>query len=524
MRSIQVIDRLTRKLRPLRAAPEGQFRLKPGSAEPPAFTENGGFDGASFCLLNRRLPFAGETRWRPGDASDLWAYTLHYFRYLWGLPPSQGLALVLDWIEANPPGSEPGWDPYPISLRVREWLEWVLAHPELPADAASRIVTSVAHQVAVLEGRLEYHLLGNHLLENAISLAWAGATLEGPGARGWLTRGAAVLEVQLAEQILADGSHDERSPMYQALLAEALLRLAAVARRSPAPEATRVLAVAGDAGRRLAASLARMVHPDGGYALLNDCALGIAPPWAALAARFGLPEQQPAASWVLRDAGYAGMDRAGAWLVFDSGPLGPDHQPGHGHADTLGFELSLGGERVVTDTGVGGYEPGAGRAHDRSTAAHSTVAVDGCDQAELWGAFRCGRRPAVEPVRQVGEDTLGGGYAMRLARGRTLRHRRQLRMADGALHVLDVLDGKGSHRLAIRVHLAPGVEAVEADGSVDLRVAGRRRARVAGPGLGWRIGESAYHPEFGVTLPRKCLVAEAPFTDSVELTWMVAFS
>jgi uncharacterized heparinase superfamily protein len=312
--------------------------------------------------------------------------------------------------------------------------------------------------------------------------------------------------------------------MYQALLAEALLRLAAVARRFPVPEAARVATVVVDAGRCLAESLARLVHPDGGYALLNDCALGIAPPWAALAARFGLLVKQSPAAWALHDAGYAGLDRDGVWLVFDSGPLGPDHQPGHGHADTLGFELSLSGERVITDTGVGGYEAGVGRAYDRGTAAHSTVMVDGCDQAELWGAFRCGRRPAVEPVRQVGDDALAGGYTMRLAGGRALHHRRQLRMDDGDLHFLDCLEVGGSHQFALRVHLAPGVEAVEADGSVDLRVGGCRRARVSGPGLEWRIAESPYHPEFGLTLPRQCLVAEAPFRDSVELNWTVVLS
>jgi uncharacterized heparinase superfamily protein len=34
-------------------------------------------------------------------------------------------------------------------------------------------------------------------------------------------------------------------------------------------------------------------------------------------------------------------------LIVDCGPVGPEYQPGHSHCDTLSFELSLGGKRVV---------------------------------------------------------------------------------------------------------------------------------------------------------------------------------
>ena len=83
---------------------------------------------------------------------------------------------------------------------------------------------------------------------------------------------------------------------------------------------------------------------------------------------------------------------AARYLVFDAGPIGPKHQPGHGHAGALSFELSAGGRRVVTDTGV--LTAAAPLAATIAHAAHNTVEIDGRDQSEV-GAFRCGRRSSI---------------------------------------------------------------------------------------------------------------------------------
>jgi Heparinase II/III-like protein/Heparinase II/III N-terminus len=522
LRPRQVADRLTRGLRPLPPAPAPLgWALRGGvGAQALAGGEAGTFDGRSFTLLNQRVAFEGADRWRPSAASDLWAYTLHYFRYLWGMPAEQGLALIMDWIGANPPGSSPGWDPYPISLRLREWIEWLAAHPAIAGGARARILGSLAHQAAVLSSRPEHHLMGNHLLENAVSLCWAGASLEGPGSEEWLARGAALLASQLAEQVLADGVHEERSPMYQALLAEALLRLQAVASRHTSALAADVSRTAGDSGRRLFASLAALVHPDGEYALLNDCAFGVAPRLAELKERFpAVTEGDTSAAAPLRESGYLVVREVGGiYLVFDTGPIGPDHQPGHGHADTLGFELSAGGQRLVTDTGVTTYAPGSARAYDRGTAAHSTVQVDGLDHAELWGAFRCGARPRIEMSERRREDAgelLAGAYLARLAGGARLRHERRLRVRPGSVEIVDGVSCRGRHEAVVRLHLAPGVEPRVSTLGAELRRGEKVAANVRADGFEWRIEETPYHPEFGIEKARKTLVASATFQDAV---------
>ena len=49
------------------------------------------------------------------------------------------------------------------------------------------------------------------------------------------------------------------------------------------------------------------------------------------------------------------MTRNEAVVLCDIGRIGPDYLPGHAHADTLSFELSLAGERVIVNSGISEY-------------------------------------------------------------------------------------------------------------------------------------------------------------------------
>ena len=96
------------------------------------------------------------------------------------------------------------------------------------------LLESLGAQAATLERRLEKDLLGNHLLKNIKALLFAGALLETPRSARWWAKGEALLEQQLNEQILPDGGHFERSPMYHSQILEDLaeIRLLSVPRGS----------------------------------------------------------------------------------------------------------------------------------------------------------------------------------------------------------------------------------------------------------------------------------------------------
>jgi heparinase II/III-like protein len=519
-RAVRTVDRLTE----IPAADEALLlpRVPVRPAEEPVDV----FDGHSFSFLNRRAAFEGANRWHPSGADALWIYNLHYFRYVWGLAPVEAQRLVNDWIVANTTPRCAAWQPYPISLRVREWTEWLLAHPDAPGDFRQAMARSIAQQTEALAHQLEFHLLGNHLLENAITLCWVGLSFGGQRANAWVSEGLTILEQQVHEQVLADGVHDERSPMYQALLTEAALRLAEVAKRSARRQSREIRDLALRAGRAMLRSLERLVHPDGGYALLNDAALGIAPSLAALHARFGTPIEAKTSRgvWSLDTAGYCGYDSgAGQYLVFDGGPIGPDHQPGHGHADTLSFELSHRHQRLITDTGVMTYAPGRTRQHDRSTAAHNTIEIDGRDQCELWGSFRCARRPAVfaPSAGNTREGAVLSGSYRGPGRGvRSVSHHRQISVTPWMVSAMDHVTATGRHSATLRLHLAPALRLHRTGRAWAIEEpSGRPVAALFGDGLEWTESASAYHPEFGREQSRRCLVARAEFRDTLAAKW-----
>jgi len=98
----------------------------------------------------------------------------------------------------------------------------------------------------------------------------------------------------------------------------------------------------------------------------NDAAFDIAPTLAALteyAAALGVAcDMAPLADIeALTGSGYVRLQIGPAVMIADVGEIGPDHLPGHAHADTLSFELSLRGQRVLVNGGTSTYEVGAER-------------------------------------------------------------------------------------------------------------------------------------------------------------------
>jgi hypothetical protein len=124
-----------------------------------------------------------------------------------------------------------------------------------------------------------------------------------------------------------------------------------------------------------------MCHPDGGIPFFNDAAFGIAPDRDALedyARRLGLGEisdELSGAVVALRDSGYVRLARGPVVALLDVGRIGPDYLPGHSHADSLGFELSVGHQRVIVNSGTSCYGVSEERHRQRSTAAHNTVVI-----------------------------------------------------------------------------------------------------------------------------------------------------
>jgi uncharacterized heparinase superfamily protein len=519
LKPVQVYGRVLHRLARPRVdlAPPPPLRPVEGSWTAPV-------QPAATLTASRRFRFLGVERdldvcgWEGGDASQLWKYNLHYFQDLTAEGSAERSrwhsALMCDWVRGNPPGRGTGWDAYPVSVRVANWIKWALAGNELPPEC----LHSLAVQTRWLARRVEFHILGNHLIANAKALVFAGVFYDGPEAGRWLQQGVRILLDQLPEQLLADGGHFERSPMYHALILEDLLDLCNVLVAFPSNTAVAapLLLECRTRPALMVTWLRAMCHPDGRISFFNDAAFGIAPTLAQLeeyAARLGLELPPPANRTVnhLSESGYVRMSSSAACAILDVAPVGASYQPAHAHADTLSFEFSVSGQRVFVNSGTSCYGAGSERHRQRGTAAHNTVVADGENSSEVWSGFRVARRarPLGLTIRVAPDQSwvrcAHDGY--RRLNGHPL-HTRTWEMEASALRIIDELSGSFQTAEA-RFHLHPAVRVESADSeSIVLQFASLQHVALSIRGGRWRIDPATWHPEFGCTIPTACVVAE----------------
>ena len=441
----------------------------------------------------------------------LWRYNLHYFDDLNAMSAAKRMhshrALIRRWIAENPAGHGSGWEPYPASLRIVNWIKWFLSAGEALDVVESGWLDSLAAQTRWLCGRLEWHLLGNHLFVNAKALVMAGLYFDGIEAQTWLVRGLSILDRELPEQILTDGGQFERSPMYHALALEDLLDLLnLIGAMAPVDSPARALTP------RLRATAARMLfwlrcmtHPDGRLGHFNDSADGIAPDNTELeryAAALSVAAPQPPTGLThLADSGYIRASNGGATMLVDVAPIGPDYLVGHAHADSLAFELSLHGRRVVVNGGTSCYGLSAQRLRERGTAWHSTVQIGDFDSSEVWSGFRVGRRARITQRQLQDNSAMAAHDGWRHLPGAPL-HRRTWSLAADALVVDDRLDPPpvdGTAAVA-RFHLAPGLALVPAGrpGCWAVTADGCTLAQIEVEVGEGSVVESLHAPRFGV--------------------------
>ena len=488
-------------------------------------TENrpGTIDGNRFSFLNKTLELGSPINWFPEGVEQLWLYNLHYFDYLQHLGGDcdkdqarqnylKFRDLVTGWLAACPPGSAVAWDPYPISLRLTNWIKaysWFSAFLDDDPDFSSALRRSLWVQTHALNGQLEYHLLGNHLIENGRALVMAGLFFQAPEAANWLATGKQILSEQLEEQFLGDGAHFERSPMYHQIMLEVYREMGELLLEVDRSTAAEFLKKATG----METWLREVLHPDGRIPLVNDAAFGIAPePFRQIAPAGqtdGLVELQDSGYFVFRD------QAAGDFLIFDAGPIGPDYQPGHGHCDTLSVEISHAGKRFVVDSGVATYYGNqSDRHYYRNTRAHNTLTVDGLEQSEIWSYFRVARRARPFDINSGSSTDLAcfaaashDGYR-RLAGAP--EHRRWVVWLERRFWIIaDEVLGGNSHVIDSRLHFHPAVDlSVEREhdentsflatrGGADLTFTTWCHARDGDGRPGHGIEESKYASEFG---------------------------
>ncbi len=483
---------------------------------------------SNFKFLNKEFTLKIPEDWNAKNQDKLWLYNLHYFDDLNAINSEQRTIwhgnLIQNWINDNPLGFGNGWEPYPSSLRIVNWIKWSLSSGDLKKEWLG----SLAIQTRFLSQNLEYHLLGNHLFTNAKALIFSGLYFHGSEADEWYQSGVRILNKELPEQVLADGGNFELSPMYHAIFLEDLLDIINVhqvyEKKLPDNIVPKVI--------QMLEWLEAMCHPDGEIAFFNDSTLNVAPTLDKLLdytnrLNITYSDSQENQLTYLEDSGYIRVNREGLVIIADVAEIGPSYIPGHGHADALSFELSLFGGRVFVNSGISTYESGFERNTQRGTQSHSTITVDDNDSSEVWGGFRVAKRAKVFNINNAKEDgnfkfsACHDGY--KRLKGRPI-HCREWNVSENLLEIMDKITGSGKHKITSTLPLHPEVVVGNIhDNSVELVIRGKK-IKVSFEGKGLLLVEAShYHPEFGLSVNNKQIVYSyndnLPFKATIRISW-----
>lgn len=417
------------------------------------------------------------------------------------------------WQKENPYPYGINWaSSLEVAFRSLAWL-WtgrlLAACPETPKAFQYDLARALALSARHIERYLStYSSPNTHLLGEAVALFFIGTLC--PQLRSafeWQARGWQVILQQAERQVREDGMHFEQSVYYHVYALDFFLhaRILAGLNDIPIPEpfdltiqkmleVLSALSQAGPAPRFGDDDGGRVFDPRRNRAehMLDPLAIGAAlyrrPDFKALSGGFtaealwllgpeglrefdALPLEPPApASTALESSGLYVMvschtssgqshSRIPQQLVIDAGLQGTG-SAGHGHADALSLQLSVGGEAWLADPGSFRYiSAGPERDLFQGTAAHNTLQVDGVSQAEPSGPFAWSALPNVRAEHwTVSEefDLFAGSHDGYYRLPQPVLHRRWIfHLKPHFWLVRDVAEGAGEHDLEIFWHFAP---------------------------------------------------------------------
>lgn len=461
---------------------------------------------SEFTFLNKKIDLHSRSHfWNDETLPKLWLYNLHYFSYLFNEDNhSHHIELIHKWIDENQYGVGNGWEPYPISLRIANWIKYDLQFKCLD----SKSVSSLFDQTFYLTESLEFHLYGNHLFENLKSLLMAGLYFgyEDDG-KVFYDLGMKYFNAELSEQFLDDGAHFELSPMYHGIMLEGMLDLVSIHRvyqvSYPTPWDKLIM--------KMINFYRGMTHPDGEISFFNDSCFNIAKKPEAIfeySKKLGFdPDSLWTPSQDFKNSGFARFENNHFVMIVDGGKIGPSYIPGHGHADNLSFELSVLGKRFFVNSGISTYDVCEDRLIQRKTKSHNTIEINGEDQSQVWGGFRVAKK-AVTTNRSVSITKevchFKGDHDSQSLLKKPI-HNREIRMEEKSIFIKDLVDWDESFSARAFFHVHPLV-VISSDGEgLTLERTGVK-LRMRSAKHQFEVESSVHFPEFNKKIENKVII------------------
>ncbi|MBI3577958.1 MAG: alginate lyase family protein [Ignavibacteriales bacterium] len=481
--------------------------------------------------------------------------------------------LVEDWIEKNPPGVGINWVvAMEVAIRACSWIAgyyFFCESKSLSEDFWMKFLKSLyAHGIFIECNQEMSWQNGNHFLSDIVGLIFLGIFFrQTPFGKRWIAYGAKALEKEMNRQVYSDGVNYEKSTSYHRLVLELFYSATILCRKNNVqlsqsfskrlelmfefvqqytrPDGSVPLIGDADDGRLFRFSMNEDMN-DHRHALSVGSILFERSSFKNTAGKFsqdalwlfggeGFEQHQllraespPLSSRGFAEGGFYILRSNDAHVFFDAGDIGMNGRGGHGHNDTLSFELWAHGAPLVVDSGTYAYTFDTRvRQEFRSTRAHNTIVIDNAEIAEfasLWSIKEDGTNPKVLEWKSSAESDIlevqHEGYAS-LPSPVIHRRRIQLMKEKMVFQITDCLEGNGAHNVESFLHFAPAVT-LELQGAQKAMAINKNGRYIITASAGeLSIVETWYSRSYGVREKNKTLRFSLNVTLPIEVQIMI---
>lgn len=381
-----------------------------------------------------------------------------------------------EWLVHYSRWDKTAWAPHVVGLRLMALINHaplVLASKDLVYR--SKVLNALAHQGRHLSRTLDMAEPGLPRIQAACGLMFSSILL--PGGEARTKPGLRMLERELDQVLLADGTPESRNPEDLVEILQLLITLRdgyRAARKTPPT----ILQVTID---KAAAALRGIRLKGYGLAAFNGARHGQN---RRIQHCIDMSESQASAQLSARQGGYQRLEGGQSAVVMDTGLAPRGTLSAKAHAGALAFEFAHGGAALVVNCGAVSADMDCGVPADalRATAAHSAPVINNTNVARLKENGEIGKTAKRLATGRTNDAdgqavrSLCDAYAQRYnytiertlwlsSDGRTLAGNDHLKTANGKAP-----RSKKDRELDVRFHLHPDVTCTETQDGALLRL------------------------------------------------------
>ena len=434
----------------------------------------------------------------------MWEYNLFYFDFLFSSKfisnKNLSLKLLNKWIIISYlKKKHTMWDAYPTSIRLINLIKFCIFHN----INSHRINESIFNHIEHLKNNLEYRLDANHLLTNLIAINFGNSFLKNEDDNSLKFNRVLVNEINLQ---FKNYLHYEKTPTYHNLLTEKLIEYLIVKKYLKIKILNNEILLI----KKLIYTSKNFSHPDNYPSFFNDTNFD--------SLNFKQLEKLFKTNFKKIELSYNQKKSDNSLLVLKNkkifliskccGP-NPIFNPGHSHADTLSFEISLNKRRFLINKGISTYSNMKQRNEERSTKSHNCLTINDENSSEIWSLFRIGKKSRIKNLNiNLSKKTIECSHDGFSKIFKNILHKRRWNITSNKIFIVDELIGY-PYSFVLNFHFSPTTKLFYINNqSISFKNDQSNGLICFSNSKKILIKNSFYYPKFGYKKPIKSLIIE----------------